>query len=248
MKHILSPSGLHDLAAVTSERVLLGFDFDGTLAPLVREHRLAQMTPRTSDLFARVCKAYPCAVISGRARDDVAGRLGDARPDFIVGNHGLESGEQLEDYEHEMRDVRQRIQAAIDAIEGADIEDKRYSLSIHYRGARDALAARAKIQEALVAVPHPLRVIEGAFVVNLVAPRAPDKGDALLHLRELARANVTLYVGDDVTDEDAFDRGRHGGLLGIRVGESTASAATHFVRDQAEVDGLLQALLDLRPD
>lgn len=248
MKYLLSLEGVEQLSRSLAGRSLLAFDFDGTLAPLVTDHRLAKMTPRTSELFERVCVAYPCAVISGRGRDDVAARLGTARPEYVIGNHGLEPGDMLEEFAREMSLAKVCLETALAGVPGVELEDKRYSLSLHYLHATDGAAARHHIADALATIPHPIRAVEGKMVVNVVPPRAPNKGDALLHLRKLSRADVALYVGDDVTDEDVFDLARHGGLFTVRVGWSAESSAEYYVRDQLEVDALLEALLAMRSE
>jgi trehalose 6-phosphate phosphatase len=76
MRHLLSRDGRELLAQLASTHVLLAFDFDGTLAPIVSDREGARMRASTARLFARVAAAYPVAVISGRARADVTARSG----------------------------------------------------------------------------------------------------------------------------------------------------------------------------
>ncbi|HKU43339.1 MAG TPA: trehalose-phosphatase, partial [Polyangiales bacterium] len=71
MKHVLSRENREVLAQLARTRVLLAFDYDGTLAPIVAQRDRAHMRARTRRLLARVCALYPCAVISGRSRLDV---------------------------------------------------------------------------------------------------------------------------------------------------------------------------------
>jgi len=164
----------------------------------------------------------------------------------VVGNHGMEPGEQLEDFEKAMRIVRAGLAKALARTPGIDLEDKRYSLSVHFLGAEDRSAARRQIFDAIAALSEPVRVIDGKNVVNVLPPAAPHKGEALLRIRDLARTKAALFVGDDVTDEDVFDLGRQAGLLTVRVGESAESAAAYFVRNRAEVDELLAWLAEGR--
>jgi len=193
-----------------------------------------------------VCRAYPCAVISGRSRTDVARRLHGMPLRQIIGNHGLEPGHRMAAFEREIALVRPRLESALAQCAGIDIEDKRFSLAVHYRRSRRKREARRAIREAVAKLPIRLREIPGKLVVNLVSERAPDKGDALIRLRDEARADTAVYVGDDVTDEDVFQLDQPGRLLSIRVGRSSASAAAYFLRDQREMDALLSRLLSLR--
>lgn len=236
------------LAQLAWSPALLAFDFDGTLAPIIAERDDAVMRPATAALFSKVCLTFPVAVISGRARADVRARLGGARPKYVVGNHGLEPGADLQAFEAEMREVRPRLAEALNSVRGVDIEDKRYSLAVHYRRSRQKSAARAQIERAVTALPWPMRLVPGKLVINVVPYRAPNKGDALLDLRSRAGATTALYVGDDVTDEDVFRIDQPGRLLGVRVGESRASLARYFLRDQREIDTLLTRLCELRED
>jgi trehalose 6-phosphate phosphatase len=92
MRPLLSPENVDVLAQFACSRVLLAFDFDGTLAPIVHDRDGATMRTETADSFESLCKLYPCAVISGRSKDDVSSRLGAAAVKYVIGNHGLEPG------------------------------------------------------------------------------------------------------------------------------------------------------------
>ncbi|MBK8480500.1 MAG: trehalose-phosphatase [Proteobacteria bacterium] len=235
------------LAALASGRLLVAFDFDGTLAPIVSQPDDAQMRPRTRELFAAVSQRFPCAVISGRSQADVAARLGGASVKYVVGNHGLEPGLGLEDFAAEVARARALLEAALAGLPGVEIEDKRYSLAIHYRRSDNKRQARRAIQRGIERLPVPMRLVPGRLVANLVPQRAPHKGDALLALRRAEGADAALYVGDDVTDEDVFklDQPR-ARLLTLRVGASRASAASYYLRDQHEIDRLLGEVAALR--
>lgn len=246
MKRLLARENVELLSQLAWARVLLAFDFDGTLAPIVRHRDDARMRDETMRLFEEVCRLYPTAVISGRSKTDVAGRLGRAQVKYVMGSHGLEPGADLDAFELEIASARPRIVEALRDCPGVDIEDKRFSLAVHYRRSRRKLDARAAIDRAIAALPIPVRIVPGKQVVNVVPARAPNKGDAVRELRRAEEASTALYVGDDVTDEDVFEIDEPGRLLSVRVGESTRSAASYFLRGQREIDGLLARLVDAR--
>lgn len=246
MRHILAARGVDMLAELACSRVLLAFDFDGTLAPIVSQRDRAEMRPRARRLLARVCELYPCAVISGRSRSDVSRRLAGARVRYVVGNHGLEPGRDLAAFAREVSAAKLELERALALVRGVEIEDKRYSLAIHYRSARRKTAARDAIHAAIERASVPLRLVGGKQVVNAIPRGAPHKGDALGELRVKARADAALFVGDDLTDEDVFALERPWRLIGIRVGQSARSAAGYYLRDQREIDGLLATLASLR--
>jgi len=246
MKNLLLRENREVLAQLAGSRVLLGFDFDGTLAPIVEDRECASMRTRTAELLGRLCRLYPCAVISGRSKSDVEGRLGSAELKYVVGNHGLEPGSGLLEFEQEVAEAYVLLKEALAQCAGVDIENKRYTLALHYRRSRQKRQARQAIDRAVGALPSPMRSVLGKMVVNLVPERAPNKGTALLELRAMAGADTALYVGDDVTDEDVFELDQPGRLLSLRVGESQASSAGYFLRDQRAIDELLQTLILLR--
>ncbi len=246
MRHLLSRDSGEVLAQLAWSRVLVAFDFDGTLAPIVANREMAHMRARTSELFAKVCSLYPCAVISGRSQPDVSARLGAAPIKYVIGNHGLEPGASLDEFEEEIAQARASLEETLVGIAGVDLEDKRYSLALHYRRSRNKRLARSAILAAVAALPVRMRVVPGKLVVNVVPERAPNKGDVLMELREAERADTALYIGDDITDEDVFELDQPGRLLTVRVGESRSSAAAYFLRDQNEMDRLLAKLISLR--
>lgn len=234
------------VAQLAWAETLLAFDFDGTLAPIVESHEEAAMTAETMALFTEVCRLYPTAVISGRAYDDVTRRLGQGPVKYIVGNHGLEPDVDQARFEEFTREALGELSRALDGLQGVELEDKRFSLAIHFRRARSRREARRIIHQAVAALPLEARAADGKCVVNVLPPRAPNKGDALLRLRAREGAATALYLGDDITDEDVFVLDQPGRLVSVRVGESPGSAAPYFLRNQAEVDDLLTFLIELR--
>ncbi len=246
MIHLFDAENAELLAQLASARVLLAFDFDGTLAPIVAEPQLAFMRATTSKLFKRVCDLYPSAVISGRSRADVSARLAGARVGHVIGNHGLEPSSRLPEFQANTKRAAMSLRQSLSSEQGVELEDKRYSLALHYRDAKNKEQARKAIREAVAALPLRVRTVSGKLVVNIVPEGAPNKGDALLALRGETDLDVALYVGDDVTDEDVFEIDQPGRLVGVRVGESRGSAAGYFLRDQREIDRLLRQLIALR--
>jgi trehalose 6-phosphate phosphatase len=247
MNDVLSRKGRRALEELALSNVLLGFDYDGTLAPIVARPEQARMRRSTRTLLAEVGRRYPCAVVSGRARDDVARLLEPLPLLSIVGNHGIE-------WENAPPRVsrpaivrwRRQLEAACAGLEGVRIEDKTWSLAVHWRGAARKSAARARVLAAAMALSG-ARVVLGKDVVNLVHPGAAHKGAALVEIRRRLGCDTAIYVGDDDTDEDVFALDAPGRLLAVRVGRSRRSHAQFYLADQARIDRLLEALLAFRP-
>jgi len=246
VKRLLSRRNLQWLREVAARKVLLAFDFDGTLAPIVAEPGAARMRERTARLLEQVCRLYPCAVISGRGRRDVAGRLGQARVKYVVGNHGVEVDGSDAPYRSTMARAVTSLERGLATVQGVELEDKGSSISLHYRRARRPNQARSQILQALQVLPGPTRIVPGKFVINVLPFGAPHKGDALLALRDASRAEAALYVGDDVTDEDVFELRQPGRLVTVRVGASRGSSAEYYLRHQREIDLLLEVLVAAR--
>lgn len=225
---------------------MIVLDFDGTLAPIVTDRELAHMRRRTYALLARVCELYPCAVVSGRSLMDTVKHLEGLPISMVFGSHGLEPGAHLQQYQRMMVGVRTELERYLAASSWLDIEDKRYSLAVHFRAAPNRSEAHRAILLAASRLSAPIRLVEGKCVVNIVPRDAPHKGDAVLRIQRHYSAERVIYVGDDVTDEDAFRYALEYGWLGVRVGRSEHSSAQYYLRRQREVDLLFARLIRLR--
>jgi trehalose 6-phosphate phosphatase len=246
MEHILSPNHVDVLARFARARSIVAFDYDGTLSPIVTNRDRAFMRPHTRALLKALTQHYPCAIISGRGRDDVIAKLEGIDVKYVFGNHGLEPNEGLAFFANDIATISPELREALRGQEGVDIEDKRYSVSIHHRRAKEPAAAQIAIHEAIAKLSRPMRVVLGKLVVNVIPVNAPHKGDALVAIRAQEGADIALYVGDDVTDEDVFDLAQPEWLLCIRVGHTQNTAAPWYLRNQQEMDALLEQLLTLR--
>lgn len=245
MRNILAAMHRDTLVLCARSRVLLAFDFDGTLAPIVRDPDKARMRPRTRSLLHAIALRYPCAVVSGRARRDVLARLEGIRLVEVVGNHGAEAASPQERFTRPVGRWVEALKGSVGGIPGVAIEDKVFSVAVHYRAARRKGATRRAIARSTESL-QPARIFGGKEVVNLVAEGAPHKGVAVERIRVRLGCARTLYVGDDATDEDVFRFVEPERLLGIRVGRRASSRAAWFIERQASIDALLALLLEAR--
>lgn len=246
MIHLLGREGEPLLRALAGSCSLLGFDFDGTLAPIVDDRQRAALRPSTRALLARTTALYPCAVVTGRARADALRRLHGTGITHVVGNHGLELPDGASRIAPAVRRARAHLRSALRGTRGVDIEDKGATLAVHYRHAPQRARARAHIVAALAPLSPSLRLLGGHCVVNVLPAHAGDKGKAFAALWNRLGADVALFVGDDLTDEPAFALARRQPLIGVYVGANSRSSAGCFLRDQCEVDELLERLVELR--
>ncbi len=245
MRHVLARRNRGVLERFAGPRALLAFDFDGTLAPIVANPERAAMRASTHRLLEELAKVYPCVVVSGRARDDVRGRVLGARLAEVIGNHGLDPGAGRVETGRAAQRWVAVLEERLSGLRGIVIEDKGLSVAVHYRAARRKEEARARILDAAGALGD-VRLLGGILVVDVLPGGAPGKGRALERARERLGCDTAVYVGDDETDEDVFSLDLPERLLGIRVGRKADSAAEYFLRTQAEIDVLLRCFLELR--
>ena len=246
MQYLFARANSEVLAQLAWTRSLLSFDFDGTLAPIVANRHAAAMRSTTVTLLDAASQIYPCAVISGRSHADLSRRLARVRFERVVSNHGFEAGRHDPTIARAIRGARESLQKALHDVQGVELEDKGYSLAIHYRRSRRRREARRAIAAAGKHLPATLRMMPGTLVVNVVHNRAPNKATAVLRLRQELGMDTVLYVGDGSSDEDVFELDQPGRLLSVRVGRSRGSNAPYFLRGQREIDHLLELLTELR--
>ena len=247
MRNILAARNRPRLRRLARQQALLAFDFDGTLSPIVENPSDAGISVATAELLDDVAQRYPVAIISGRSVDDVKARLRGARAAAIVGNHGIEPSTWMHDAAAAVAAWAPVLTAGVAGLEGVKVENKRHSLSVHYRQAPSSRGAQRAIREVVERLPGDVRVVDGHKVVNVVPAGAPHKGDALLSLAAQFGASAVLFVGDDVTDEDAFAVLTDDESLGVRVCASANTHARWYVPTQPDVDRLLAALIAARP-
>ena len=245
MKNILSRANREVLNEFAWSNVLLAFDFDGTLAPIVDNPERARMRPETRGLLLELTKFYPVIVISGRAQSDALDKMRGVTVLEVVGNHGIEPWHAATRHVTEVRRWLPQLSARLAPIRGVVIEDKSYSVAIHYRQSREKKKARAAILKAAADLGE-VRVIGGKQVVNVLPNGAPHKGIALERERDRWHCDTAIYVGDDETDEDVFMLDQAGRLLTIRVGLKRKSAAMYCIPNQRVMDSLLRALMEHR--
>ena len=250
MIYAFSPEGVSCLAAVLATGPLLAFDIDGTLAPIVERPDEARLSDDVQSCLAQLARHSEVAIITGRAVHD-ARRMLAFEPRYLIGNHGAEGlpgwRARSEEFARTVRAWRAVLGNCESLAEsGIALEDKTYSISLHYRRAPNPAAAYRKIQQCIDAIEPAPRIIPGKAVVNLLPAGAPDKGDALRALIETARCSNVLYVGDDDTDETVFGLNLPS-VLTLRVEPAADSAAALFLRDQPEVLTLMQYIARQAP-
>lgn len=248
MIYLLSEKGRKALRKIAGRSVLYAFDFDGTLTKLSPQRGHVKLSPITHEWLRELARRGPCAVVSGRALDDLAPRLNGVVP-YLIGNHGIESplinGERLRPAEQACREWTKRLDGDLGERLKAmpvEVEPKRYSLTLHYRGAEDPAAVERVLTPLLHELDPAPRVIAGKASMNLLPPGSAGKGEAALALMSHLRCEGLFFIGDDTTDEDVFAL-NEGLVMGVRVGFHHESQAGYYVKSQSEVEDVLRFLV-----
>lgn len=249
MMALFSEGGQRRLDTIAQPGMLCVFDFDGTLAPIVPRPEQARMTLAVKRRLLELSEFAQVAIITGRSLADITKRI-EFEPKYVVGNHGMEGipgwEKQYASYEALCLDWEKTLLAALGDKgrfdSGIMVENKKYSLSVHYRFARDHEKTARQLMELFHTLSSPARVISGKCVFNLLPSDAAGKGAALEQLMKSSGAPSAIYVGDDVTDEDAFAL-RISNLMTVRIGWKGSSAAKYFLSQRGEIVLLLDDLL-----
>lgn len=240
-------------------------DVDGTLAPIVPRPQDALVPNETRQVLALLTTlpGVHVVLVSGRAAFDVQ-RMVPVRNVWVIGNHGFEviAPDGEEQTPAELAPVRgavaraaRRLEVLVAPVPGVTVEDKGWTMSVHYRQADEAVVPRLLDSVRQVALPLGLRVTEGKKVIEVRPPARVDKGTAVIRLGATLGAFADeasiLFVGDDSTDEDAFRalRARRAGAVTVRVthgDDETPTSAEFTLRDTAEVLAFLEWLLRQR--
>lgn len=232
-----------------SEPLLVAADFDGTLAPIAGtpdEVRRDRVACRALFELSRLPRTT-VAVISGRALGALRELLGeDAAGLRLIGSHGAEpdDGPSIPvGLGNRDPDLVEAFESLACRFPGSLVERKPFGIAFHTRGV-DRGEAEAAAREAGEAVRRSgARLQQGHEVVEAVFGEG-DKGSALDSLRRSIGAAATIFVGDDVTDERAFER-LEPGDLGVKVGPGR-TAATARIGGQPSVAPLFERLLEAR--
>jgi trehalose 6-phosphate phosphatase/alpha,alpha-trehalase len=239
--------------------IALFLDFDGTLVPIRKDPLRCYLSENTKKQLQLLAGSGRCriSILSGRALSDISGRVG-IRGIYYGGNHGFDiSGPGIR-YTHRkaimarqvLARAKRRLNKEIASVRGAWLEDKKFSLSLHYRSARNEdipLIKRIFFRTVSDFLEEKsLFLIRGKKVLELIPAASWDKGRALLWiLRRLkGRRFFPIYVGDDRTDETAFSS-LHGKGITIRVGRSNKTSADYYLKGQGEISRLLRSIVGI---
>ncbi len=213
------PDGLQALDLTPERQPAVFFDFDGTLSEIVNDPDSARLADGAADALTSLSAQCPVAILSGRDLADVRQRIGLPGL-WYAGSHGFEltgpDGKHHQNTEAAasipvLAEAAAALADQLGDIPGVAVEHKRFGVAVHYRN-----AARDRVGEVAAAVRSAgqrtaLRVTTGREVIELRPDVDWDKGKTLRWVLDYIRDNegssslLPIYLGDDITDEDAFD-------------------------------------------
>lgn len=247
-KDIFSESGQLQLQAFLNSQpqVLFAFDFDGTLAPIVDDPNAAAMN---SEVFQRIeCLAQrsKTIILTGRSLEDIQSRLpkGIFR---VVGSHGMEGHPDVtsEFLAHAKSTCEAWITQVSHQLEGLHrvwIENKLYSLAVHFRVRASSHDLPAKVLEKCESLSPKPEIIKGKNVINLIPHGMPNKLGALTSVMKSLNYQRAFFIGDDITDEFIF-AAKNKDIFSVKVGSNSPLSAEYYIESQSEIERLLDFLL-----
>ncbi|MBL8532175.1 MAG: trehalose-phosphatase [Hyphomonadaceae bacterium] len=234
-------------------RHALFLDLDGTLAPIASDPAAVTLDADARDVIMRATSASggAVAILTGRTVAD-ADRILRMRLPHIAGTHGLElragavttsAGYNAAALRAAIRDV----QAHFSRGAAPRLEDKGASIALHYRHAPDLEAPLRNVAQR-TAARRGLRTLEGKMVIELLAA-AGTKADALRAFMSAPpfTGRTPVAIGDDVTDEAAFEAAQSTGGVAVLVGERRQTTAAHHLADPSAVIAWIAAGLERAP-
>jgi trehalose 6-phosphate phosphatase len=249
MKDLLSAAHRGILHRLGSDpKAVLAFDFDGTLVGLYRDPQEVHMAASTRTLLRCLCRSHRVVLITGRGLEDIEPKVKGIGFLGIVGSHGMEwtfGPNRVDRFIARTRRWKEALESAFRSkTSGILVEDKRFSLSVHWRQARKKTLAARQVKREIQKLSG-TRLIGGKEVMNVLPKGAPDKGIAFRRVLRKLGAETAFYIGDDVTDEYIFrltpPRGAHWVL--VKVGNANRTHAGYRLKSQKNIDAVLRELI-----
>jgi trehalose 6-phosphate phosphatase len=242
---------------IQNKKIALFLDYDGTLTPIVPNPENAILSPQTRESIKRLSKLIPLAIVSGRDRMDVEKHV--AINDLIfAGSHGFDiMGPGRKHMEHEggtaclqaFDQAETELKKNYQNLKGVEVERKRFAIAVHYRHIdEERIPEFIAIFDQINQKYPQLKKAPGKKIIELKPNIDWHKGKSLLWLLNELNLNnpqvIPVYIGDDMTDEDAFREIKDNGI-GILVGDhGEKTFARYALNDPDEVKIFLDKLID----
>ena len=242
-------------ALLNKKKPVFFLDYDGTLTPIVSRPELAVMDEGMREVVTNLSKKYTTAIVSGRMREDVE-NLVRIEGLFYAGSHGFDiKGPEISLVQPAAREtiplvaqVVNQLKKEVGSIEGVLIEDKKFSVGLHYRLACEKVVPRLEeLAVDIVARHKELRLMRGKKVFEILPAFYWNKGKAIRWIMQVLgldwSSSTVIYIGDDTTDEDAFRVVRTRGVALLVADQPKRSSADYLLSCPEEVKRLFEKLI-----
>ena len=257
MQHLFNDWN-HIKNLITQNDPFLLLDYDGTLTPLRNTPDEAILAVKTRRLIESLSKLDNCkvSIVSGRSVKNLK-QFAPCKNVIYIGNHGFETQDAksncnvalTKDVKYALWLTHKRLYETLSDISGIIIENKKFSLSVHYRlvspaNLRKIQATVREIMRECVRLDQ-LSLFYGKNVIEIRPTGDWNKGWAAKKVLSKYNGFMPVCIGDDVTDEDMFSSFKGCGIS-IRVGKSIKSSADYYVDNVSEVQHFLDCVFDLK--
>jgi len=238
------------------KKLVIALDYDGTLTPIVDRPEMAVLSDSMRETLKRLARQFQVLIISGRDLEAIRGFI-QLEGLIYAGSHGFDISSPDEmnldfqmgkEFLPLLDRIEKKLEKAIMPVQGALVERKKFSIAVHYRLVPEELVEKVeKIVDQTLSEEPKLRKGYGKMVFELKPDLDWDKGKALLWLLQALHLDndrtLPIYIGDDITDEDAFlvlqERGT--GIV-VREGEEERYSMARY---SLEHTGQVQDFLDM---
>ncbi|MFP4090213.1 MAG: trehalose-phosphatase [Cyclobacteriaceae bacterium] len=255
------PSALDKIEEITYKRSKLSrvcffFDFDGTLSPITHNPEEARLDEEVKKQLRKLSELCPIAIVSGRDRHDIEERVG--LPElFYAGSHGFDiKGPKDVSHQHEaarevlpqLDKISNKLEESLQGMEHVHLERKKYALAVHYRGAEEETVQEVrKLIKQEVKQFSRLRWDHGKQIFEVKPDIEWHKGKAVLWILEnLGQSlddTLAFYLGDDITDEDAFKVLQQQGIAILVEEHDKQTFASYRLHDQKQVSKFIKQIM-----
>ena len=244
------------LQRVKNEKPFLFLDYDGTLSPIVSNPAEAVLSAKTKDVIMQIAGRIPVAVVSGRDRADVEARVG-LQNLIYAGSHGFDIVGL--DYELELQyeagvtalpvldEVEKKLRLQLKEISGVRVDRKKYAIAVHYRNiAEEHVELVKNIVFDELRQENKLKASGGKKIIEIKPAVDWHKGRAVNWILEALNASygafVPVFLGDDITDEDALQVVENSGIGIVVEDHGERTYASYSLSNTEEVHLFLEKL------
>lgn len=235
-------------------KLVLLCDYDGTLTPIRKNPSMAILSSEVKDLICRI-KAkqdFTFGIVTGRSYKDII-KLVDCRDMIVISNHGFQINNKKKVWIHpkaektisSLKNIYRLLKEEINSFKSALIENKKLTLTVHYRNVKNNLihGLKKKVFDIVDDYNGKIRKTTGKKVIEVKPDINWDKGKAVLKILRTVNArdhktNI-IYIGDDNTDEDVF-RILDKNTITIHVGKKRKSYAQYYIKNVRETQKFLE--------